>query len=307
MKKTFVRLALLLATAGQVCAATLTFDFENGVGPEFSTYNSGNLWALGTRGPTFRVSKPADDASFGANEFISGGLVSNFALTGNFLVTVDFSLPDFPATGPGPNGLNESVLSVDGSLPGQGFLVLRYRFNSSDRIEVYASAGGPIGDQSSSLASGRYQIERAGNTLIGRFAPTGSDVFTTLGSFGGYTSPQFQIQLSGVQGLNLAGAARSATALDIAFDNLVVQADGFVGAPPPRIQRVTLAGNMVVTSGTNGIQGTSYYVLTSTNVSLPRTNWTRLATNSFGLGGSFSFTNALSANLPQTYYLIQMP
>jgi hypothetical protein len=45
-------------------------------------------------------------------------------------------------------------------------------------------------------------------------------------------------------------------------------------------------------------------VLATTNVALPVSNWTRIATNSFA-GGNFSFTNAV--NLPQRFYLLQVP
>ena len=224
--------ALLLAAERQLSADTITFDFESGPGPGFSTTNSGNLWTLDTDGPTFQASKPADDGSFEPNGFIAGGITSNFTMTGDFLVTVDFSILNFPAAGPAASALNESVLGVSGDTAGESFLVLRFRHGSSDQIEAFGSSGGPTGVQNSSLTSGQYQIERVGDTLTGRFAPTGSATFTTLGSFGGYTSPEFQIVLNGVQGTNAGGQPRSNTALDVAFDNLVVTADGFVGTVP---------------------------------------------------------------------------
>jgi len=36
--------------------------------------------------------------------------------------------------------------------------------------------------------------------------------------------------------------------------------------------------------------------LTSTNVALPLSNWTSIATNQFGAGGVFSFTNGIQAS-----------
>jgi hypothetical protein len=61
----------------------------------------------------------------------------------------------------------------------------------------------------------------------------------------------------------------------------------------------------VIISGTNnsGLAG-SYYVLAATNTALPLSTWTRIATNAF-VGGNFSFTN--DVNLPQRYYLLQLP
>src|SRR5215213_6341259 len=221
-----VGLALLLATELRVLAATFSFDFDTGPGTSFATFNSGNLFALGLSGPDFRISKPADDGSFLPSGFVSGGIVSKFSVTGNFRVTVDFTLPSFPLAAPGSTPLNESILGVSGS-NGELFLVLRFRNASGDKIEAYGGAGGPTGAQDSSLTSGRYQIERVGDTVTGRFAPAGSDTFMTLGSFSGYSAPQFKIQLSGTQGTE--GGSRSTTALDVAFDNLIVEADGLAG------------------------------------------------------------------------------
>jgi hypothetical protein len=78
-------------------------------------------------------------------------------------------------------------------------------------------------------------------------------------------------------------------------------------AQPPVINTITLSGGNLVFSGTNGTQGNDYYVLASTNVALPRANWTILATNQFGVGGSFTFTNVISPGLPQRFYLLQLP
>jgi hypothetical protein len=83
-----------------------------------------------------------------------------------------------------------------------------------------------------------------------------------------------------------------------------------VGSPPvtnPRIVATTLSNGSLVLSGTNGVPGATYYVLSSTNVALPMTNWTRVATNAFGSSGEFSFTNSVSSLVPQSFYLLQVP
>lgn len=77
-------------------------------------------------------------------------------------------------------------------------------------------------------------------------------------------------------------------------------------APQPCISSVTLwSGTNLVICGTNGTSGMPCYVLTSTNVAAPLTNWTVLATNSFGTGGSFSFTNTVTPVVPQRFYRLQ--
>jgi len=79
-------------------------------------------------------------------------------------------------------------------------------------------------------------------------------------------------------------------------------------ANPPTIGSITIGGGNVILSGTNGTEGKDYYVLASTNITLPVSNWTRLSpTNQFGPGGGFSYTNAVDPNFPQRFYLLQLP
>jgi hypothetical protein len=49
------------------------------------------------------------------------------------------------------------------------------------------------------------------------------------------------------------------------------------------------------------------YVLTSSNLLVPRTNWTHIATNHFDSTGHFIFTNAAQTNAAQQFYLLQLP
>jgi autotransporter-associated beta strand protein len=79
-------------------------------------------------------------------------------------------------------------------------------------------------------------------------------------------------------------------------------------APPaPEIEGVTVSGGNLVISGTGGASGGTYYVLTSTNVALPLANWARVTTNLFDSAGGFSVTNAANPNVPQQFYLLQLP
>lgn len=76
---------------------------------------------------------------------------------------------------------------------------------------------------------------------------------------------------------------------------------------PPVITNITPAPPGLIIAGTNGLPGTSYYVLTTTNLALPVTNWTSLATNLFDATGTFIFTNSFAPVLPQQYYRLQLP
>jgi hypothetical protein len=70
------------------------------------------------------------------------------------------------------------------------------------------------------------------------------------------------------------------------------------------ILSVTIAGTDIILHGTNnnGGQNFRYEVLASTNITLPLSNWTSLATNTFNVDGTFDYTNAINPVNPQRFY-----
>lgn len=78
------------------------------------------------------------------------------------------------------------------------------------------------------------------------------------------------------------------------------------GSPRPRTTGLSLSGTSLLFSGTNGIPNANYHVLVSTNLTLPLANWIRVATNVFDGNGGFSFTQPVSLNQPQQFYLLQL-
>ena len=93
-------------------------------------------------------------------------------------------------------------------------------------------------------------------------------------------------------------------------NNLVV--DGTVtvvaaAVPQPGISSVAVSSGNVILAGTNGPANGNYYVLTSTNLALPRTNWTVLSTNQFSGTGTFNYTNAVAPGESVRFYLLQVP
>jgi autotransporter-associated beta strand protein len=80
-----------------------------------------------------------------------------------------------------------------------------------------------------------------------------------------------------------------------------------VALPTPGIAGISIVDHSVVFSGTNGLPGTTSYVLGTTNVALPLANWVRIATNVFDANGNFNFTNAVNPNMPQQFFLLQLP
>ncbi len=83
------------------------------------------------------------------------------------------------------------------------------------------------------------------------------------------------------------------------------------GAPvlQPSITNVSITGTSLLLSGANGASGQTYYVLSSTNLSLPLNQWTPVATNILSASGSFTIVvpNIVSPSNPQRYCVLQMP
>lgn|GEM_PF-6237479 len=80
-----------------------------------------------------------------------------------------------------------------------------------------------------------------------------------------------------------------------------------VARPVPGINAVQLTGTNLVVRGTNGAANAAFYVLTSTNVALPLSNWTRLSTNTCDGFGNFVFTNRITAGSQQQFFKMKLP
>jgi hypothetical protein len=75
----------------------------------------------------------------------------------------------------------------------------------------------------------------------------------------------------------------------------------------PQFSPVSIGANGLVMSGSGGLANGSYYILTSSNMTLPLSQWTPLLTNQFNNNGNFNFTNTANTNAPQDFYLLQLP
>lgn len=90
-------------------------------------------------------------------------------------------------------------------------------------------------------------------------------------------------------------------------DHLPLVADYTIPIPAPGISSLSLMGTNLTFNVANSITGGVFTVLMSTNISLPLTNWTAVATNIVGNTGSLSITatNAVNPASPGQFYLLQ--
>ena len=81
-----------------------------------------------------------------------------------------------------------------------------------------------------------------------------------------------------------------------------------VKTTPPAVANAALSGgNQFTFSGGGGTPGWDYYVLASTNMTLPLSQWPRIRTNQFDASGNFSVTNPVITGWPWQFYLLQTP
>jgi autotransporter-associated beta strand protein len=91
--------------------------------------------------------------------------------------------------------------------------------------------------------------------------------------------------------------------------DLVVGNGSLIPTQSAHIIGFNLAGNNVLLNGTNGQSGGTYYLLTSTNIAQPISQWRSASTNVIttnGASGAFTFTgtNVVSPNAGQQYYIL---
>ncbi len=75
----------------------------------------------------------------------------------------------------------------------------------------------------------------------------------------------------------------------------------------PTFSGSTIVGTNLVLNVQGGVAGGSYTLLSTTNLTLPLTNWTTVTAGTFDGSGQFSVTNAIRPGVPASFYLIRLP
>jgi len=95
----------------------------------------------------------------------------------------------------------------------------------------------------------------------------------------------------------------------LAWDTNLLNSTGTlrVVALAPRINSLAWQDTGLALGGTGGLWNASFYVLTSTNVAVPLGQWSRVATDSFGVSGEFSLSNLSDASAPNRFFRLLVP
>lgn len=228
MKKQIIAV-LLLTLPSTLHAAYLYENFSNGI-PEnqwdIIGTNTSIPWSVTTQNGLLRISKPADPD--GLNVGTSAGIVSNFKLSGNFEVCLDYSLLTWPRPSLGYNLARVHLYDQSGNW----VLIGRHNLGSSmECMHFRSSVSGNtlVGTHDGNYSTGIYTIKREGTTFSA-WANTGSGNV----SLGSINIPSFNgpvtIELKGEQGIRPTGY-RSFSELDVAYDNVSITADIIIPEP----------------------------------------------------------------------------
>lgn len=252
-------------------------------------FNGGTLITSGTtntNGRVFTVGNGTSAANFrlrgGTHTFANGlAIANNGSLTGNGTVLGTVNVLPGGTLAP---GTSVGKLTLNNSPVLQGVMLMELSRNGSvlTNDEVQVGAGLTYG--------GSLVVTNIGVTPLA--AGDRFKLFTAaayLGSFSSVSLPVLGANLSWTNKLAVDGSIE------------------VVGGPAPQFTGISKSGTNIILTGTGGIANTSYVVLTATNVAQPLSEWTSIATNQFGAGGNFTFTNGINPGTPQRFFLLRWP
>lgn len=195
-----------------------------------------------------------------------------------------------------PSGTNWNVSTIAGSSGKRGTADgtnSSARFNYSTGIAVDGF--------------GNLYLTDTDSDTIRKIVPVGTNyVVTTIGGVVSNTVP--------ADGTNSIATFNYPRSLKVDGHGNIFAADFYhatirLGTPLiPNITSTSLSGKNLLFSGINGLAGGTYFVLASTNVSLPLNQWTSVATNVLNANGNFTFTatNAVNLNSSQQFFILQL-
>jgi autotransporter-associated beta strand protein len=202
-------------------------------------------------------------------------------------------------TGNGSVNGNFTVASGAKLLPGNSIGTLTF----SNNLTLAAGSTNLLEISGTPLSADKLKV-------LGTLTCGGSLIVTNIGGSALAAGDTFKLFDAAVISGSFSGITLPALTGNLFWNtnNLFVDGTLTVASPtPPVLGTIALAGNKLIFSGSGGSAGGNYYLIGTTNLTVPLTNWQRLQTNQFGSGGSLNCTNTINANWPQGYYRVQVP
>jgi autotransporter-associated beta strand protein len=247
-------------------------------GGNTQTFTNANTYTAGTiiNGGTLQVNNPGGSGTGSGNVTVANG----GTLGGNGVISGAVSVNSGGAFAPG-NPLGTLTVSNN----------LTLAAGSTTFVQVQHS---PLTNNAVKVSTTLFEGGTLNVTNIGAASLTNGDSFK-LFSATNYSSSFARFVLPPL-GPNLAW--RTATL----NSNGVIS---IIPLIPPVIVAARVESGNLVCNGTGAPADWTYYVLSSTDVSLPLAQWTHIATNQTDAGGNFFVTNSVNPNLPQSFLILQ--
>jgi autotransporter-associated beta strand protein len=94
----------------------------------------------------------------------------------------------------------------------------------------------------------------------------------------------------------------------LAWDTSKVAIDGTISlVSVPQFTGLSVSGSTLTLSGAGGKPNSNYYLLASTNIAAPASNWVRLQTNVFDGAGNFSTSVTVTPATPKQFFRLLVP
>jgi len=231
----------------------------------------------------------------GANTYTGGTSVSNGALniTGN-------------------NGPSSVTVTSAGTLRGTGSIGGQVFVDASGTLEPRNSPG-TLTMNNNLVLNSNAVLRFSVGTISDRVSVSGN---LTLGGLlnvtanGGFTNTTYTLfSYTGA----LTGTLPAITSLPAGYTGYIStntpgQVNLVIQFAPPSISSISVvaAGGGLVLSGTGPTNGV-FYVVASTNLTQPLSQWARIATNQCDGAGHFSVTNAMNPSVSSLFYRLQLP
>jgi fibronectin-binding autotransporter adhesin len=211
---------------------------------------------------------------------------------------------------------NSVTIFTDGTLSGNGIILGDVTVTSGGTLSPGSSVGPLVISNNLSLQSGSttlIELNKSAGTndsIAGASAVTygGTLVVTNLaGALGAGDSFKLFAAASYGGTFDAIVLPTLPGALSWNTNNLAVDGTIRVVGGGPNFTAITASGGTLSIQGAGGNPLANYYVLTSTNIALPRGNWSPLVTNQFDSNGNFSFSDTIAPAVPRRFYAIQVP
>ena len=218
-------------------ATTLTDNFDNGLSANWRTFQTDAAnapWTISANTGVLEISKPADNDTQTKYHNLGAGITSKFSLDGDFALSVDFTLVNFPLAN--TNGWNEAILQIANAT--QTFECLRF---TSHYAQFAEKRWGSYLTYSCSFITGKLGITRQNNT-VSAWISNGTNTI----QLGSSQSDEFlgatTVNLFLFEESDHASTGRLSTALDVQFDNFTATADSIVVPEPTTLFMLGLGG-----------------------------------------------------------------